>query len=126
MEMTFKKLSILFIFFLVGLFSVQSRISYIDQDRNWYSIYNENHSRVTSVSTSNGHLVAYSSEVFILRSGNWYLIYNEKGRRVNSLNVSSIGTIINVIDDVIISKKDSWIYQWDINGRRLDVSSAHH
>lgn len=103
-------------------------ISYIETTRSWHYIYDENGKRAHSMSTSQGRLVAYSSEFFILRQGNsYYIIYDAKGRRITSLGVNVVGEILTANDNTFTSRNASWIYTWTKEGKRIGSrsTSAH-
>ena len=104
------------------LFS-NAEISYIEQSSSWIKVYNSNGKLERSISSSNGHLVGYSSKIFILEGSSWYYIYDDKGNRISSVSKSSVGRIINVVGDTFVSEGNSWIYVYNSRGHRISTRS---
>ena len=113
--------------FLIFSFSFMSaqKISYIESTPSWYIVYDENGKRVRSFSTSQGRLVAYSSEFYIIQVGNsWYYTYNPQGKRLYSFSVASTGEILSCSGDTFTSRWGSWIITWRKDGKRLGSRST--
>ncbi len=103
----------------------EPKISYIESTPSWYIVYDENGKRVRSFSTSQGRLVAYSSEFYIIQVGNsWYYTYNPEGKRLYSFSVASTGEILSCSGDTFTSRWGSWIITWRKDGKRLGSRSS--
>ena len=120
-------LLILFAFSAVCAFS-QGRspilISDIQQSGHWYDVYDQNGKRQKSFSISQGTLVGFSSNYYILRSGNWYYLFTPEGRRYKTLYAPSVGEIRSVAGNTFTAQQGHWIYTFDQNGKRLSTRSA--
>ena len=104
---------------------MESKISYIESTPSWYIVYDENGKRVRSFSTSQGRLVAYSSEFYIIQVGNsWYYTYNPQGKRLYSFSVASTGEILSCSGDTFTSRYGSWIYTWNKDGKIIQRRAA--
>ena len=67
-----KLFSLLFV--LLTAFSLNASISYVSQEPSWIKIYNEQGNLNKSISSTNGKLIGYNSQIFILESSSWYYI----------------------------------------------------
>lgn len=119
-----RKFFILLIFSLFFVNMNAQEISSVGRSGGFYNIYESSGKKITSITTSAGVLVGYSSKMMILKNGSWYQIYNSQGKKVKSLSVSYVGEIINVVGNNFISKNGSWIYTWDMNGNKINTDSA--
>ena len=113
------------LFCLWPICSMGQRISYIETTSSWYIVYDENGKRLRSFSTSQGTLVTYSSEFYIIRVGNsWYYTYDASGRRLHTFSVSATGEILSASGDTFTSRLGSWVYTWTKDGKRIATRSA--
>ena len=120
-----RKLFSVLIFSLFCCFNINAQeISSVGRSGGFYNIYESSGRKITSITTSAGVLVGYSSKMMILKNGSWYQIYNAQGRKIKSLSVSYVGEILNVAGDTFISKNGAWIYLWDMNGNKIHTDSA--
>ena len=106
---------------LLIAFSLNASISYVTQQPSWIKVYNESGNLCHSVSSVNGKLIGYNSQIFILESTSWYYIYNEYGRIVKTLSKSSVGKILSVSGTGFVAQSGSWIYFYDNNGKIIET-----
>lgn len=110
--------------FFTALNMNSQTISSIDRQGSWYYIYDQAGKKTHSLSTSQGELVGFSSQFFILKNGSWYYIYSADAKKERSLAVSTIGEILSVAGDTFTSRNGSWIYTWDRSGRKINSRAA--
>lgn len=118
-------------FISIFLFSIfvsnmtAQKISYIEETHSWYYIYDQDGKRVHTFSTSQGRVVAYTSEFYIVRHGDsWYYTYDIKGHRIHTFSVSSTGEVLSASGDTFVARKGSWINTWTKDGKRISTRSA--
>ena len=125
------KRTILFSILLTMVLSLSAQkpakmISYIEQTRSWYYIYDQDGKRVRGISSSQGELAGYGATFYILKQGtSFYVIYDIQGHRIASLSVSNVGEIMSVSGETFTSRKGNWIYTWSREGKKLSSRSAH-
>lgn len=61
----------------------------------------------------------------IEKNGDWYYLYNEKGSRYKTMSVKEIGTIKSVSSKGFTSKNNSFIYTWNMKGKRTGTRQAN-
>ena len=109
---------ITFILFLMTCITMDAqKISYINESGGYYTVYNENNSKMFSVSDGQGELVGYSDNYYILQQNGYYKIYNSKNQKVCTLSVQSIGEIVRVNSNNFVARKPGWTITYDMNGR---------
>ena len=68
---------------------------------------------------------------YIEETKNWYYVYDEKGKRIGGLSRSSVGElknvgeIVGVSNSTITSRKGSWIFTWNKEGKKISARSAN-
>ena len=101
-------------------------INYIETTKAWYYIYDQAGKKINTISTSQGKLMAYSSNFYIIKQGSsFYVTYDAKGKRLHTFSVSSVGEILSASGDTFTSKSGSWIYTWSKDGKKVSTRSAH-
>ena len=120
------------LFFFILLFvslAVQAQrqqISYIEETKNWYYVYDENGKRIGGLSRSSvGELIGWGSDFLVARSYSYYHICDAKGKRLKTMNVSDVGEIVAVTDNTLTSRKGSWIFIWNKEGKRISSKTAN-
>jgi hypothetical protein len=101
------------------------KISFIETKSSWHYVYDENGKKVHTISASQGEVVAYSENFYILKKSGWYYTCDAKGKKLHTFSVSNVGEVLNAAGDTFTSRKGNWIYTWDKNGKKLATRSAH-
>lgn len=102
------------------------KISHIETTRSWHYVYDENGKKVHTFSTTQGKVVAYSENFYIVQHGSWYYTYTARGKRLHTFAVSTVGDVLHAIGDNFTSKKGGWVYTWDKNGKKIRTQAANH
>ena len=112
-------LSILFLLTIVTNLFGQT-ISHIETTKSWYYIYDQDGKKIRTISTSQGELMAYSANFYIIKQGSaFYITYGADGKRLHAFSVSQVGEILNASGDTFTSKTRSWIYTWTKDGKKV-------
>ena len=97
--MTRKLFTILFLLLAMAVQAQRQQISYIEETKNWYYVYDEQGKRIGGLSRSSvGEL--------------------------KTMNVSDVGEIVGVSNSTITSRKGSWIFTWNKEGKKISARSA--
>ena len=121
-----KWLIILMTLLTVGVQAQRQQISYIEETKNWYYVYDEGGKRIGGLSRSSvGDLKGWGSDFFVAKYYSFYRIYDAKGKVLKSLNVSDVGEIVGVSGNTITSRKGSWIFIWSKEGKKISSHSAN-
>ena len=118
---------ILGILILVTLsLSIQAQsISYIETTKGWYYIYDQSGKRIKTISSSQGELVGYSSNFYIIKLiAGFYVTYDATEKRLHTFSTNSVGEILNATGDTFTSRNGSWIYTWSKDGKKISTRSA--
>ena len=109
--------------------SVQARrqkISYIEETKNWYYIYDEAGKKIGGLSRSSvGEVKGWGNDFFVAKYYSFYRIYDAKGKVLKAMNVSDVGEIVGVSGNTITSRRGSWIITWDKDGKKVSSRSAN-
>ena len=101
------------------------QISYIEETKNWYYVYDDSGKRIGGLSRSSiGKLKGWGSDFFVAKYYSYYRIYDAKGKVLKAMNVSDVGEIVGVSAGTITSRKGNWIYTWNKEGKKLSARSA--
>lgn len=104
----------------------RQQISYIEETKNWYYVYDEAGKRIGGLSRSSiGELKGWGNDFFVAKYYSYYRIYDAKGKVLKTMNVSDAGEIVSVSANTITSRKGSWIFIWDKKGRKISARSAN-
>ena len=104
----------------------QQHISYIEETKNWYYVYDEAGKRIGGLSRSSiGELKGWGSDFFVARYYSFYRIYDAKGKVLKVMTASTVGEIVGVSGNTITSRKCNWIYTWNKEGQKISVRNAH-
>ena len=121
-----KWLVILMTLLTVGAFAQRRQISYIEETKNWYYVYDEDGKKIGGLSRSSvGELKGWGSDFFVAKYYSYYRIYDAKGKVLKAMNVSDVGEIVGVSGNTITSRKGSWIFVWDKNGKKISSRSSN-
>ena len=116
------------IFFLLtlGIQAQRQQISYIEETKNWYYVYDEQGKRIGGLSRSRvGELKGWGSDFFVAKRYSFYYICDAKGKTLKTMNVSDVGEIVGVTNSTITSRKGSWIFTWNKEGKKISARSAN-
>lgn len=123
-----KRVLLLFVF-LCAAFSIQAqqkKISYIEETKNWYYVYDEAGKKIGGLSRSSvGDLKGWGNDFFVAKYYSFYRIYDAKGKVLKAMNVSDVGEIVGVSGNTITSRRGSWIFTWDKTGKKLNSRPAN-
>ena len=105
--------------------SQRQQISYIEETKNWYYVYDEQGKRIGGLSRSSvGELKGWGSDFFVAKHHSFYYIYDAKGRTLKTMSVSNVGEIVGVSNNTITSRKGCWIFTWNKEGKKISARSA--
>ena len=101
------------------------QISYIEETRSWYYVYDENGKRLGGLSRNTiGDLKGWGNDFLVAKYYSFYRIYDAKGKVLKSMNVSDVGEIVGVSGKTITSRKGSWIFIWNREGKKIKAIST--
>ena len=104
----------------------RQQISYIEETKNWYYVYDEKGKRIGGLSRSSvGELKGWGSDFFVAKRYSYYYICDAKGKTLKTMNVSDVGEIVGVSNSTITSRNGSWIFTWNKEGKKISARSAH-
>ena len=110
----------------VGVQAQRQQISYIEETRNWYYVYDENGKRIGGLSRSSvGELKGWGSDFLVAKYYSYYRIYDAKGKVLKAMNVSDVGEIVGVSGNTITSRRGSWIFTWNKEGKKISSRTAN-
>ncbi len=110
----------------IGVQAQRQQISYIEETKNWYYVYDEAGKKIGGLSRSSvGELKGWGSDFFVAKYYSFYRIYDAKGKVLKAMNVSDVGEVVGVSGNTITSRKGSWIFVWDKNGKKISARSAN-
>lgn len=103
----------------------RQQISYVEETKNWYYVYDDSGKKIGGLSRSSiGELKGWGSDFFVAKYYSYYRIYDAKGKVLKAMNVSDVGEIVGVSAGTITSRKGNWIYTWNKEGKKLSARSA--
>ena len=119
------KKTILITLFALVIEGLQTQsISHIETTKSWYYIYDGTGTLAKTISTSQGELMGYSASFFILKQGSYYMSNDIQGNRLCTFAVHEVGVILAITGDSFTSRRGSWIYTWNKEGRKIKTRSA--
>ena len=108
--------------FLLALVAQAQHISYIEDTKNWYYVYDEDGKRIGGLSRNSiGELKGWGSDFFVAKYYSFYRIYNAKGKVLKAMNAFDVGEIVGVSGNTITSCKGNWIYTWSKEGKKINA-----
>ena len=120
-----KLLTILLLMVTLAAQAQRQQISYIEETKNWYYVYDEQGKRIGGLSRSSvGELKGWGNDFFVAKRYSYYYICDAKGKTLKTMNVSDVGEIVGVSNNTITSRKGSWIFTWNKEGKKISARSA--
>ena len=108
--------------FLLAMVARAQHISYIEDTKNWYYVYDEAGKKIGGLSRSSiGELKGWGSDFFVAKYYSFYRIYDAKGKVLKAMNASDVGEIVGVSGNTITSRKGNWIYIWSKEGKKISA-----
>ena len=108
--------------FLLAMVARAQHISYIEDTKNWYYVYDEAGKKIGGLSRSSiGELKGWGSDFFVAKYYSFYRIYDAKGKVLKAMNASDVGEIVGVSGNTITSCKGNWIYTWSREGKKINA-----
>ena len=125
-SMRMKRLFIILFLMLEMTVQAQSlQISYIEETKNWYYVYDEQGKRIGGLSRSSvGDIKGWGSDFFVAKRYSYYRICDAKGKTLKTMNVADVGEIVGVTNSTITSRKGSWIFVWSREGKKISARST--
>ena len=118
--------TLLFLLALTVQAQRQQKISYIEETKNWYYVYDEAGKKIGGLSRGSiGELKGWGGDFLVAKYYSFYRIYDAKGKVLKVMNVSDVGEIVGVSGQTITSQKGSWIYTWSKEGKKISVRSRN-
>ena len=119
-------ITILLFMLTLAVQAQRQQISYIEETKNWYYVYDASGKKIGGLSrSSTGELKGWGSDFFVAKYYSYYRIYDARGKVLKTLNVSDVGEIVGVSASTITSRKGSWIYTWSKEGKKISARSAN-
>ena len=113
-------------FLTLGAQAQQQQISFIEETKNWYYVYDESGKKMGGLSRSSiGELKGWGSDFLVAKYYSYYRIYDAKGKVLKAMNVSDVGEIVGVSGNTITSRRGSWILTWNKDGKKIGARSAN-
>ena len=104
----------------------RQKISYIEETKNWYYVYDEAGKKIGGLSRSSvGEVKGWGNDFFVAKYYSFYRIYDAKGKVLKAMNVSDVGEIVGVSGNTITSRCGGWILTWDKNGKKVSSRSVN-
>lgn len=118
--------SLLILMLTMAAQAQRQQISYIEETKNWYYVYDDQGKKIGGLSRSSvGELKGWGRDFFVAKRYSFYYICDAKGKTLKTMNVSDVGEIVGVSNSTITSRKGSWIYIWNKDGKKVSARSAH-
>ena len=121
-----KVFTILLLMVTLAVQAQRQQISYIEETKNWYYVYDEQGKRIGGLSRSSvGELKGWGSDFFVAKYYSFYRIYDAKGKVLKAMNASDVGDIVGVSGNTITSRKGNWIYTWSKEGKKISAKTKN-
>ena len=121
-----KLFTILFLLVTLSAQAQRQQISYIEETKNWYYVYDEQGKRIGGLSRSSvGELKGWGSDFLVAKRYSFYYIYDAKGKVLKSMSVSNVGEIVGVSNNTITSRKGCWIFTWNKEGKKISARAKN-
>ena len=120
-----RQLFITIFLFLSLVVQAQQKISYIEETKNWYYVYDDTGKKIGGLARSSvGEVKGWGSDFFVAKRYSYYHICDAKGKTLKTMNVSDVGEIVSVTNSPITSRKGNWIFIWNKEGKRISSMTA--
>ena len=118
--------TILFLLLTLTIQAQRQQISYIEETKNWYYVYDEKGKKICGLSRSSvGELKGWGSDFFVAKRYSFYYICDAMGKTLKTMNVSDVGAIVGVTNSTITSRRGSWIFTWSKEGKKISERPAN-
>lgn len=108
------------LFLILALAAKAQQISYIEETRSWYHVYDDKGKKIGGLSRGSiGELKGWGTDFLVAKYYSFYRIYDAKGKVLKAMNVSDVGEIVGVSGNTITSRKGSWIFTWNKEGKKI-------
>ena len=112
-------------FLILAIKAYSQQISYIEETRNWYYVYDEKGKRLGGLSRNTiGELKGWGNDFIVAKYYSFYRIYDAKGKVLKSMNVSDVGEIVGVSGKTITSRRGRWIFTWNKEGKKINARTT--
>jgi len=119
-------LTTLFFLLTLAIQAQRQQISYIEETKNWYYVYDEAGKKICGLSRSSvGELKGWGSDFFVAKRNSFYVICDANGKTLKTMNVSEVGEIVGVTNTTITSRRGDWIITWSKEGKKISARSAN-
>lgn len=116
----------LFFLLTLGIQAQRQQISYIEETKNWYYVYDEAGKKICGLSRSSvGELKGWGCDFFVAKRNSFYVICDANGKTLKTMNVSDVGEIVGVTNTTITSRRGDWIITWSKEGKKISARSAN-
>ena len=113
------------LFLILALAVRAQQISYIEERRSWYYVYDDKGKKIGGLSRSSiGELKGWGADFFVAKYYSFYRTYNAKGKVLKAMNVSDVGEIVGVSGNTFTSRRGSWIFTWNKEGKKISSRTA--
>ena len=113
------------LFLILALAAKAQQISYIEETRSWYYVYDDKGKKIGGLSRSSiGELKGWGSDFLVAKYYSFYRIYDAKGKVLKVMNVSDVGEIVGVSGNTFTSRRGSWIFTWNKEGKKISSRTA--
>lgn len=113
------------LFLILALAAKAQQISYIEETRSWYYVYDDKGKKIGGLSRGSiGELKGWGTDFLVAKYYSFYRIYDAKGKVLKAMNVSDVGEIVGVSGNTITSRKGSWIFTWNKEGKKISSRTA--
>ncbi len=117
--------TLLFLILVLAAKAQQQQISYVEETKNWYYVYDDKGKKIGGLSRNSiGELKGWSHDFLVAKYYSYYRIYDAKGKVLKAMNVSDVGEIVGVAGNTITSRKGSWIFTWNKEGKKIGSRTA--
>ena len=124
--MTKRLFTILLFLLAIATRGFCQQISYIEETKNWYYVYDEQGKRICGLSRSSvGELKGWGSDFFVAKRHSFYYICDAKGKTLKTMSVTNVGEIVGVSNSTITSCKGSWIFTWNKEGKKISARAKN-
>ena len=113
------------LFLILALAARAQQISYIEETRSWYYVYDDKGKKIGGLSRNSiGELKGWGADFFVAKYYSFYRTYNAKGKVLKAMNVSDVGEIVGVSGNTFTSRRGSWIFTWNKEGKKISSRTA--
>ena len=120
-----KLLIILMTMLTLGAQAQRQQISYIEETKNWYYIYDESGKKIKTLYRNGiGDIKGWGKDFFVSKRGAFYLICDAEGKTLKTLGAQSVGEVVSVSGTTFTSRLGVWIFTWNKEGKKINTRAA--